>query len=389
MISIVFVSNYFNHHEKYLCEELSMHSEVDFKFIQTERMSDERLALGWGVDVSSFPYVICSYSGDNNYQRAIKICEDADVLILGSAPYDFVSYRIKNNKLTFYYAERLFRNGIWHLLNPKTLYEVVKRFVIPGRKSNFYLLAASAYTAIDTARIGAFNNRRFKWGHFIDVGASDKRKSESVLQLLWCGRFIRLKHPDYPIRIAKTLSDRSIPFHLDIIGNGPEESKLCELRNKYGLTDKVSILGSMLPAEVRRHMDSADIYMFTSDFNEGWGAVLGEAMSSGCAVVSSHGIGATPFLVKNGENGLIYKTCSFQSFEREVLKAAYSEDLRTRLSQKAIATMINEWNPHIAAQRFVELCKSIMATGRPIYYKSGPLSKAEILKNNWFKDDSI
>ena len=99
----------------------------------------------------------------------------------------------------------------------------MKRFVLPGRKSNFYLLAASGYTAYDTARIGAFNYRRFKWGHFIDTASCVSRNFENkTVKLLWVGRFLQLKHPEYPVKAARSLKDRGVDFHLDIIGTGPE-----------------------------------------------------------------------------------------------------------------------------------------------------------------------
>ncbi len=48
------------------------------------------------------------------------------------------------------------------------------------------------------------------------------------------------------------------------------------------------MLGAMSPDKVRAYMERADVFLFTSDFNEGWGAVLNESMNSGCAVVASH-----------------------------------------------------------------------------------------------------
>ena len=73
------------------------------------------------------------------------------------------------------------------------------------------------------------------------------------------------------------------------------------------LEDCVHMLGAMSPDEVRKHMEQANIFLFTSDRNEGWGAVLNEAMNSGCAVVASHAIGSVPYLIKNGNNGYIYE----------------------------------------------------------------------------------
>ena len=49
-------------------------------------------------------------------------------------------------------------------------------------------------------------------------------------------------------------------------------------------------------------MEKSEIFLFTSDKGEGWGAVLNESMNSACAVVASHAIGSVPFLLKDGEN---------------------------------------------------------------------------------------
>lgn len=391
-MKVVFVSNNFNHHERPFCDAMYELIKDDFCFVQTQPMRAERINMGWGVDLSQVPYCVCSYGEKDKYNKALEICNQADAVILGSAPYEFVAERIKENKLTFYYAERLFRKGLWHMLYPPTFFTVLRRFIIPGRKSNFYLLCASGYTAVDTARIFAFNNHRFKWGHFIEVKYPESRKqkiNDGKLHLLWAGRFLELKHPDYPIRVVKTLKDRNIQFVLDIIGSGEQENNMRKLISEFQLEDNVVMHGTMKPSEVRQFMEKADIYMFTSDFNEGWGAVLGESMVSGCAVVTSHGIGATPFLVKHGENALVYETGNYGSFERNVLKLVESKELRMKLSKNAIDTMLNTWCPKVGAERFYKLAKNMLEKGEPIFYENGPISKAEVLHNNWFKDDTV
>ena len=99
-----------------------------------------------------------------------------------------------------------------------------------------------------------------------------------------------------------------------MIGTGdklPEIQKSIEDNN---LTDCINLLGTMTPAEVRAQMEKHSILVFTSDKNEGWGAVLNEAMNSGCAVIANDEIGSVPFLLKNSQNGLTYHTEN-QSFQ--------------------------------------------------------------------------
>lgn len=53
-------------------------------------------------------------------------------------------------------------------------------------------------------------------------------------------------------------------------------------------------------------MEESEIYLVTSDRKEGWGAVVNEAMNSGCAVVADHMIGAAPWMIRQRENGILY-----------------------------------------------------------------------------------
>lgn len=398
MIKIVFVSNFINHHERFFCEEIYKIPDVTFSFIQTRQMDEERIRLGWGLDTSSISFVYNSYESQTAHDRALRICNEADVVILGSAPYEFIAERVRMNKLTFFYAERLFRKGLWHMLYPPTFFTVLKRFILPGNKSNFYMLCASGYTALDCHKICAFRGKYFKWGHFIDVKKFDsvdalleskRLKHHRGVSILWAGRLIGLKHPELAIHVAVRLKRQGYHFELNIIGTGEMEEALKREVKEKDLIESVHFLGAMKPQEVRSYMEDTDIYLFTSDFNEGWGAVLGEAMSSGCAVVVSHGIGATPFLAKNKENALIYETGSLDSLYRNVKKLMDSEELRMRLARNAIETMQNLWNAKVGAGRFYQVVNALL-TANPIpQYENGPMSKAVLLKNNWFHDDTV
>lgn len=398
MINIVFASNWFNHHEKFFCDAISSQPEVCFHFIQTERIPEERLRLGYQDMTKQTPYCICSYESEKSYREAMDICNNADALILGSAPFEFIAERVKKNKLSFFYAERLFHNGLWHMLYPPTFFTVLKRFIIPGNNSNFYMLCASGYTALDCHKIFAFRKRYFRWGHFIEVKYFDsvddllkakKERNQKKVSILWAGRFIWWKHPSYAIEVADRLRAQGYQYDMNIIGTGDLEEKLKNEVVEKNLSESVHFLGSMKPTEVRSYMEKSEIYLFTSDFNEGWGAVLGEAMASGCAVVTSHGIGATPFLANHKENALVYETGNVDSLYRNVKKLMDSEQLRTKLARSGIDTMQKQWNANVGAVRFYNVTKALLGGEAVPEYGSGPMSKAALLKNNWFKDDTI
>ena len=149
----------------------------------------------------------------------------------------------------------------------------------------------------------------------------------------------------------------------------------------------VTFLGSMKPSQVRSHMEQAGIYLFTSDRQEGWGAVLNESMNSGCAVVASHAIGAVPYLVKNNENGLIYQSGNVDMLYEKVKYLLDHPEEQKRLGKAAYRTITETWNAEVAAQRLINLAQHILnGEESPDLYENGPCSRAEIIKDDWFHE---
>jgi glycosyltransferase involved in cell wall biosynthesis len=155
-----------------------------------------------------------------------------------------------------------------------------------------------------------------------------------------------------------------------------------------GLEDNITFLGTMKPEEVRRHMEKAAIFMFTSNFEEGWGAVLNEAMNSGCGVVASHAIGSVPFLLKHKENGLIYRNENVDDLYVKIKYLLDHPDEQKKMGVNAYRTVADVWNSNIAAERFLKLVTQIQKKGQCNLFDEGPCSRAANLKNNWFKEDN-
>ena len=132
-------------------------------------------------------------------------------------------------------------------------------------------------------------------------------------------------------------------------------------------------------------MEKSAIYLFTSDRQEGWGAVLNEAMNSGCAVVANSAIGAVPFLLKDKVNGFIYEDGLIDKAYQKVKLLIENNELRSKVSINAYETMKDIWNPKIAAERLLQLVDSIMGHSNTELYNEGPCSLAPIIKNDWFE----
>lgn len=389
-MKITFFSNFLNHHEIPLCDALFKLPGVQFYFVQTEPMHEERVLMGWNPDTNKYPYLILSYKNTETYNECLKLGSESDVVIFGSAPYKFIAHRVKNNTLTFYYAERLFRKSFLRAFYPPSSIKIFNRFIRPGWNSKFYMLCASGYTSYDISRIHTFKDRCFRWGHFpefieYDIDKLILDKQSDIIELLWVGRFIDLKHPDHPIIIAKKLKQENIKFKLNIIGTGELENELKKLIANNNLNNCVELIGSMEPNQVRRYMENANIYLFTSDFGEGWGAVLYEAMNSGCAVVASHAIGAVPLMLEHNKNGLIYKNGDLDDLYRKVKELIENKRTREYLGINAYKSIKENWNGEVAAKRLYNFAHNVLHSENHSDNEVGVMSLAPKLKNSWFK----
>lgn len=378
-MKVTFFSNFLNHHQTPFCDEMHKHLGGDFTFVSTEETPDSFLQNGY-PDCRNYLYNLLAYKGKVEFEKASLLGIESDVVIIGSAPEIFIEERIHLNKNTFRYSERKLRKGLWRLFDPRVLYSLIRYHTI-YRKKNLYMLCASAYTANDLNLVFAYPQKKYKWGYFTEVRELDiehviAKKTVECIEILWTARFLSLKHPELPIKLAFELKKRGYNFHINMIGTGERFESIQKLILKLKVTDCVTLLGSMPNKEVINYMLKSNLFLFTSDRKEGWGAVLNEAMSCGCAVVASNTIGAVPFLIENNKNGLVFKSGSLSSLMHQTESLLKEKVLREDLSRNAYLTMTNEWSPKKAADNFILLAKSILK-GQIMDFKQGPCSKAE------------
>lgn len=388
MIKIAYFTNFLFHHQYPLCREMLKQKDVDFTFICCEPLSEERKSMGYD-DLSNLPFVIRSYESKESHDAAMELAKSADVAIFGSTDLEFLYARMSLDKLTFRYCERALRKGAWRAIIPQTARAIYKQY-LRYRKKNLYIMSASAYTSHDLGLFGFDIRKCFKWGYLPDVMRYDDFESmvaaKSPRSILWVGRFIECKHPEFAIEAAKQLTERGIDYSLKFIGDGPLRPRCEDMVKRFGLSDKVTFSASVKPDEVRHQMDKASIFIFTSDRYEGWGAVVGEAMNSGCAVLVSHACGSAPYLIEQNSNGRVYEYGNLNEFVGSLSDYLSDTNIVNRLGLNACETMQSLWNVETAVPRLVEICKALLNHSHFPDFVNGPCSVAFDCKNNWYKE---
>lgn len=383
-MKIVFVSNFLNGHQLPLCLELiDCIGKDNFQFVATTAISSNRISMGFEDMNETREFVVKAYESTEAYRKAQHLANEADVVIIGSAPYSFVRERLRRNKLTFIYAERLFKQGKLSLFYPPKFVKIYNLYT-KTRNKNCHLLCASAYSKEDASFCGFPADRCYKWGYFPDVehyadfDTIIKKKScinNAVPQILWVGRFIDWKHPEVAVHVAKELQKQGNPFNLIMVGDGPIRSKIQMLIADDELHDYVKIVGSKSPSNVRTLMEESDIFLFTSDKNEGWGAVLNESMNAGCVVIANYSIGSVPFLINDGVNGYHYKNNDLGYIVNLINLVIKDSNLQRSIAIEANRTISARWDAKTAVYNLLHLIDSINTNTR-LSIVDGPCSKA-------------
>ena len=356
-------------HQLPLAREIAALVGADnYRYIFTEPFHKERRAMGWLDD--SEPWIV---SEKEEPALARKWLNDCDVLICGPRDLDLMESRARRGKLTFYANERWFKPiGLFHA-----------RFQIPGsirmwhpgyrRMARRFVAMVKEYDSIKLLPFGVWARRDFlsigvpdekmtTWAYFVESSKVREFESSKVnsqppepsntqtfepsnsqtLKLLWVGRMIGWKRVDTIVNALRELCrDGSRSFSLTLVGDGPERERLVGLAK--GLP--VEFLKSVPIAEVRNLMRSHDVYVLSSNGQEGWGAALNEALEEKMLCVGTFEAGSSATILPDSN---LYHAGDSHALAQLLRKASAGELPRPG---------IGNWSVKKAAIKFLEMCK--------------------------------
>lgn len=192
-----------------------------------------------------------------------------------------------------------------------------------------------------------------------------------------------LKHPELVIELADRLKKDGYDVAIDMYGDEPSSpcrntyprKKLLALIDKLDVADIVTLKGNRPNSDILKAMQEGDIFLFTSDRLEGWGAVANESMANGCVLVASDAIGSTRYLVKHKETGMIYRSCDLNSLYEQVRYLLDNPDVRKQIAKAGRESMVKLWSPANAAKSLLKLIENIQVEHKTSVVE-GPCSKA-------------
>lgn len=374
-MTLTFVTNFVHHHQLPVADEFYRLLGDNYHYVATDSLPDWLIKGGYDPTLDR-SYIIRSYQSEADMMNGRRFIDESDVVIMGDAPLEWAKKRQQQGKVTFHYTERLYKKSMPWLTWPK---HVLSKYLHFGRYKRTYLLSAGAFVARDYAFDLCFIGKSFKWGYITAVDPNVENVSidsvDDKMKIMWCARFLKWKHPELPVLMSARLKALGYKFILDMFGSGEELKSIQKLIEDLGVEDCVKLCGNRPNAEILDEMRHHSIFLFTSDRYEGWGAVLNEAMSNGCVPIASDTIGSVPFLISDGENGLIFHSCNLASLGKTVKTLLDNPNKIPMMSKAAQRTMREVWSPRKAAENFLELAQHALDGTLNLYRKEeGPAS---------------
>lgn len=150
---------------------------------------------------------------------------------------------------------------------------------------------------------------------------------------------ISTKHPDWKLKI---------------VGGGDDESL-----NMLKSLNKESNSIEFLPytSNPTALYEEASIYVLSSRY-EGWGLVMVEAMSQGCATIACDFKGRQAEVITDGENGLLCEVENADAIAEKIESLIEDDELRMRL-QQAAPSAVERFSEDKVAKHLVELIETV------------------------------
>lgn len=172
---------------------------------------------------------------------------------------------------------------------------------------------------------------------------------------LGIGRLIDVKNFSRLLDIWQKVSERNPDWHLDIVGEGPEQEMLQQKIERLGLAGSVSL--QKATNDVASYYTSSSMYLMTSRF-EGLPMVLLEAQSCGLPIITLDCDYGPRHIVEDGVNGYLIPYDDDDAMVSAICQLMKDKEQRQRMGAMALQASRN-YQPQAIMKRWLALFEEI------------------------------
>jgi glycogen(starch) synthase len=180
---------------------------------------------------------------------------------------------------------------------------------------------------------------------FLDAAAASP-PGDDRLRLIYTGGIVPHKGVQTAVEAMGLLQQRGEAdgLHLTLVGGGrcDYEARLKERVRKLGLETLVTFHGRVPRDQIPGLLSGADVFLFTSVWEEPIARSVMEAMAAGLAVVGT-AVGGQREMLVDGANALVFPPEDADGLAARVLRLQREPDLRTRLTEAGQRTVLERF----------------------------------------------
>lgn len=189
----------------------------------------------------------------------------------------------------------------------------------------------------------------------------------SELHLIYLGRIEDMaKGVLYLPPLLEKFSAWGIPFTCEVVGSGPDLTRLKNAMARLGLTCQVTFRGQVVPSEIPQLLSQANIFIMPSRF-EGFGLSLVEAMAAGCVPIATHLHGITDMIVEDGVSGFLCPMGKVGAFAEKIAFLHHNRDVIDQMSSAARKQAADKFPLERMAEDYDSLFTEALAQPAPPY----------------------
>ncbi len=177
--------------------------------------------------------------------------------------------------------------------------------------------------------------------------------------ILSVGNLIPIKGHELLLRALAIVNGRCPRFSCEIIGDGPERSRLEALARELEIAGKVRFLGRQNRAQLAASMRGCTIFALPSRY-EGLGCVYLEAMSAEKAVIACRGQGIEE-VIQHGRNGWLTDADDLHGLADALSMLLQEAQLRSQIGKAARQTILQGFTLAHQAARLARLYRECAA----------------------------
>lgn len=331
----------------HILKHISNSTDIEFKvFLRLYENNFREDAISSFRNVEIHPFVIRHGEEIKLVYASSKVLtgsKDLDVVHYNAPPYflDIPVLKFLKKPITFdfhggLFTENLFE-GKFHL---RLLASTLKNsFRITAPFFN-HVIVHSQYMKNSAMYHGVPENRIKVVPIGIDIKEFDKSKKiclDGDPIILFVGRLERVKGCHVLLHALPEFIKEYPRLCLYIIGKGPMEKYLLELTSKLGINNNIHFVGLVPRDKLLSYYKSADICVFPSTYNEGFGITVLEAMAAGNVVIAS-ATGGMKERIVSGMDGCLVKRNDVQDLKEKLFLLLADANLRKVLAKNAYET---------------------------------------------------